>query len=157
MGELLRKMNQFAATLCGYFLALLMVMLLLDIILRTAGHPIIGVGELSMFVMFITVYLGMGDCERTGNHIKVNFLTERMSPSTKKFFGIFTGLLCTFMLIVCTYAMAINTLDSYEGDEAIAGLIAFPVWPVKFIMTMGITLYTLQNLYNFYLVIKEKA
>ncbi len=157
MGELLKKMNQFAAVLCGYLLALLMVMLLLDIIFRTAGHPIIGVGELSMFVMLTTVYLGMGDCERTGDHVKVDFLTERMSPRIKKFFGIFTGLLCAFMLILCTYAMVINTLDSYEGDEAIAGLIAFPVWPVKFIMTVGITLYTLQNLYNFYLTIKEKV
>ncbi|WP_446424599.1 TRAP transporter small permease [Mailhella sp.] len=156
MGELLKKVNMFAAAACGYILAVLMVMLLLDIISRTAGHPIIGVAELSTFVMLTTVYLGMGDCERRFGHVKVEFLTDRLPPKWRKAFLVFSGILSSSMLVVCTYAMFINTIDSYVGDEAVAGLVAYPIWPVKSIMCVGILLYCLQALYNLWMLIVSK-
>lgn len=157
MGNLLKKINEFASVLCGYFLVLLMCMLLLDIIFRLAGHPIIGIAELSMFVMVTTVYLGMGECERQLSHVKVDFITDKLSASLQRKFYIFAGTVGVITLMICTYAIFTNALDSYRNNEAIAGLISFPIWPVKLIMSIGMLLYCLQAFYNLYALITNKS
>lgn len=156
MGNFLKKVNNFASVLCGYFLMLLMVMLLLDIIFRIAGHPIIGIAELSMFVMVTTVYLGMGECERLSSHVKVDFITDKMSASVQKKFYVFSGIISVVTLIICSYAMISNTIDSFHNNEAIAGLISFPLWPVKTAMSIGLLLYCFQAMYNLYALIFNK-
>lgn len=155
MGKILSKINIFASIICGYFLAILMIMLLLDIFFRTIGKPIIGIAELSMFVMLTTVYLGMGECERVHGHVKVDFITDKLPTSIQKYFKIFSHIICFITLIICSYSMITNTIDSYNGNEAIAGLISFPVWPVKLLMSIGLLLYCLQALYNLYCIIFE--
>jgi TRAP-type C4-dicarboxylate transport system permease small subunit len=155
MGELLKRVNMFLSAGCGYILAVLMIMLMLDIIFRTAGHPIIGVAELSTFVMLTTVYLGMGDCERRGGHVKVEFLTDRLPPKYRKLFLVCSGILGAAMLVICAYAIIVNAYDSYMEDEAVAGLVPYPVWPVKSIMAVGVTMYALQALYNLWALITD--
>ena len=44
--------------------------------------------------------------------------------------------------------MYINTIDSYNSDEAMAGLVPIAIWPTKAIITIGIFLYTIQTLIN---------
>jgi len=150
MGELLKKMNMTASVVCGYFLAILMFMLMLDICTRTFGYPLIGVGELSMFVMLTTVYLGMGDCERTRSHVNVDVVATWVPPKVAKAMKIFCGILCVGTLAICSYSIILSTIDSYVGDEALSGLVNYSIWPVKCFMSIGIVLYFLQAAYNLY-------
>lgn len=107
--------------------------------------------------MLTTVYLGLANCEVARGHVRVEFLTERMSPRTAKGFAVFTGILSIFTLAVCSWAMTMNAIDSYTGDEAMAGLVPIPVWPIKAIMAVGIILYLLATLLNFFLTLREPA
>ncbi len=157
MIKLLDSMTLRCAELCGWLLVVLMVFLLADIIFRTAGFPLIGVAELSMFVMLTTVYLGMANCEMNDGHVKVEFLTDKLSPRVKRGFALFTGLLSVITLAICTYAMTVNAYDSYVDDEAMAGLVPYQVWPVKGIMAFGIALYFLQSLTRFVRVLRNES
>lgn len=156
MIKLLDSMTLRCAELCGWLLVVLMLFLLADIIFRTAGYPLIGVAELSMFVMLTTVYLGMANCEMNDGHVKVEFFVERLSSSRRRCFSLFTGLLSIITLAICTYAMTVNAIDSYVDDEAMAGLVPYPVWPVKGIMAFGIALYFLQSLARFVRVVRNR-
>ena len=155
MKKFLAYLSRLSSTICGYLLAVLGLLLFMDIMLRTAGHPIIGVAEISMYVMLSTVYLGMGNCEQNRGHVKIDFLTDRLRPSFARKILIFSGALSSGTLIVCTYAMVINTIDSFKGNEALAGLVPLTVWPIKAVMSFGIFLYLVQFIYNFISLIRQ--
>ena len=129
-----------------------MVIICFDIIMRTIGHPILGVAELSMIIMLTTVYFGLANCEQVHGHIVVDFLLERVPPKVTKILNIVCGILCFGTLIICTYSMLLNTIDSYVGDEAMAGLVPIEIWPIKAIITTGLLLYTIQTLSNLLIV-----
>ncbi len=155
MRNFLSRLSEISANVCGWLLMVLMALLFLDIVCRTVGYPILGVAEISMCVMLTTVYLGLANCEVARGHVKVEFLTERMSPRMAKWVAVFTGILSIFTLAVCSWAMTMNAIDSYTGDEAMAGLVPIPVWPIKAIMAAGIILYLLATLLNFSLNLRE--
>ena len=152
MHEFLKKLSIYSSSLCGWLLAVLMVIICFDIIMRFIGHPILGVAELSMIIMLTTVYFGLANCEQVHGHIVVDFLLERVPPKATKILNIVCGLLCFGTLIICTYSMLLNTIDSYVGDEAMAGLVPIEIWPIKAIITTGILLYTIQTLSNLLIV-----
>ena len=152
MHEFLRKLSIYSSSLCGWLLAVLMVIICFDIIMRTIGHPILGVAELSMIIMLTTVYFGLANCEQVHGHIVVDFLLERVPANVSKFLSIVCGIMCFGTLIICTYSMFMNTVDSYVGDEAMAGLVPLEIWPIKAIITIGLFLYTIQTLNNLLIV-----
>ncbi len=156
MINLLDKTTLRCAEICGWLLVVLMVFLLADIFFRTAGYPLIGVAELSMFVMLTTVYLGMANCEMHNGHVKVEFFVERLPDRRRRSFALFTGFLNCVTLAICTYAMTVNAYDSYVEDEAMAGLVPYQVWPVKAVMAFGIALYFLQSLRRFIETVRNK-
>ena len=152
MHEFLKRLSIYSSSLCGWLLAVLMVIICFDIIMRTIGHPILGVAELSMIIMLTTVYFGLANCEQVHGHIVVDFLLDRVPPKTTKILNIACGILCFGTLVVCTYSMLLNTIDSYVGDEAMAGLVPIEIWPIKAIITIGLLLYTIQTLSNLLIV-----
>ncbi|WP_346666188.1 TRAP transporter small permease [uncultured Mailhella sp.] len=152
MHEFLKRLSIYSSSLCGWLLAVLMVIICFDIIMRTIGHPILGVAELSMIIMLTTVYFGLANCEQVHGHIVVDFLLERVPPKVAKFLSIVCGVLCFGTLVVCTYAMILNTMDSYAGDEAMAGLVPIEIWPIKALITIGLLLYTIQTLNNLLII-----
>ena len=97
----------------------------------------------------------MGDCERRGGHVKVEFLTDRLPPKYRKLFLACSGTLGAAMLVVCSYAIIVNAYDSYMENEAVAGLVPYPIWPVKSIMAVGVTMYALQAIYNLWALITD--
>lgn len=157
MYAFLKKFSILSANFCGWLLALLMAVIFMDILLRTAGHPILGVAEMSTFIMLTTVYLGMANCEYRREHVRVTFFLDRLPPRPARALNIACGVICSLTLAVCTWSMFVNTLDSYAGDEAMAGLVPIVVWPVKAVMTFGIGLYCLQTVANLLLAIHEPA
>ncbi|WP_298068864.1 TRAP transporter small permease [uncultured Mailhella sp.] len=152
MYSFLRKLSIYSSSFCGWLLAILMVIIFFDIVMRTIDHPILGVAELSMIIMLTTVYLGLANCEQNHGHIAVDFIQEIIPKKIVKVFNIMCGILCVGTLVVSTYFMFINTVDSYVGDEAMAGLVPIVIWPVKAIITFGLLLYTIQSFINLLVV-----
>lgn len=148
MYNFLKKLSIYSSNLCGWLLGILMVIICFDIIMRSIGHPILGVAELSMMIMLTTVYLGLANCEQANGHISVDFVLDRIPAKASKFLSTACGLLGFVTLIICTYSMFINTVDSYTSDEAMAGLVPIAIWPTKAIITFGLFLYTIQTLTN---------
>ncbi len=148
MYKFLKTLSIYSSNLCGWLLGILMIVICFDIIMRTIGHPILGVAELSMIIMLTTVYLGLANCELAHGHIVVDFVLDRVSARVSKIFSTVCGILSFGTLIICTYSMYINTIDSYNSDEAMAGLVPIAIWPTKAIITIGIFLYTIQTLIN---------
>ena len=141
--------------MCGWMLSVVMLLLIVDVVCRTFATPVMGVAELAMFVMIASVFAGLGNCEMQRGHVRVESLVELLSPGKQKIAMICTYLVAIATIGIATYAMCDNAWASYVDKEGIAGAISYPLYPVKFVMSLGMIVYTLQLVINLYEEIKK--
>lgn len=136
-------------------MSIVMILLIIDVLFRTFSTPLMGVAELAMFVMIGTVYAGLGNCEMERGHVRVGSLVEMLSPKNQKLAMILTYVLAIVTIGIATYAMCDNAWASYVDKEAIAGAVSYRLYPVKFVMALGMIVYTLQLVINLYEEIRK--
>lgn len=147
--------NKICAEVCGWMLSIVMLLLIADVGFRTFATPVMGVAEIAMFVMIGTVYAGLGNCEMGRGHVRVGSVVEMLSPRHQKTAMIITYMVAIITIGIATYAMCDNAWDSFSDSEGIAGAVNYPLYPVKFVMALGMIVYTVQLMINLYEEIKK--
>lgn len=132
------------AELCGWFLLVVMALIVVDLVSRAAGTPVYGVSESAMFVMIAIVYLGLPYAEKMKAHVRVELILDNLPPRLSAAFNLIMYLLVVGTMFVVLYAVTINAWGSYELRQAIAGPTPLLTWPVKFVMVAGLLLYVVQ-------------
>lgn len=144
LSRMLSKINKTMGWLCGLLMVVMMVLLLLDCGSRIIDSPLVGMSELSVFVLIIVTYLGLSGGEEMRQHVRVEVVLSRLSGRTKLLVewivSVFELLTISLMLV----AVCINALKSFRTGEAVTGAVQLPLWPVKWIMVVGLFLYLLQ-------------
>jgi TRAP-type C4-dicarboxylate transport system permease small subunit len=148
MRTLIHKINQILSGFCGWLMVAMMILLVIDIISRTIRRPVQGMAELSVFVMMIVIYLGMARCEENKEHVSLEIIINTLPPFLKRVMGLFFYLLACLTVSLLLYAVAQNALVSYRSHEAIEGTVELRIWPVKFIMVIGLIFFWIQTLIN---------
>lgn len=148
MSGIIKLVNNILAELCGWMTGVVMLLLLVDVICRTFGTPIMGVAELAMFVMVGTVFAGLANCEMEKGHVRVDSLVGMLPPKGQKIAMAITYGVAALTIGCAAVATCENAYWSFVDNEGIAGAINYPLWPVKFIMALGMILYTLQIVLN---------
>ena len=72
------------AEISGYFLMVIIFLLILDFISRGMFYPIQGVNELAVFVMVAIVYMGLADTEEQRKHISVTVIINRLPQKLRQ-------------------------------------------------------------------------
>ena len=146
MKALLHKSNQILSAFCGWLMLAMMVLLMIDVFSRTIDISIQGMTELTVFVMMVAIYLGLARCEQYKEHVRLEIIVNALPPSIRKFMGVFAYLLAFVTVGIFFYALAQNTLKSFQSGEALSGTVEIRIWPVKFIMLIGLAFYWIQTL-----------
>lgn len=68
---------------------------------------------------------------------------------------ILTYIVAIVTIAIATYAMCDNAWASFVDKEGIAGAVSYPLYPVKFVMALGMIVYTAQLAINLYEEIKR--
>ena len=137
-----------SAQLGGWLLCILMLSLIVDFVSRGIFMPVPGVGEVSVFVMVVCVYMGIAYCEQLKGHVKVELIISRFPPRLRGMINLFNYFMILLTVAVVSYAACQSALYSYHVKEAVAGHIPLPVYPVKFAIFIGVVLYWVQLLLN---------
>lgn len=143
------------AELCGWFLLIVMSLILVDLMSRAMGTPIYGVSESAMFVMIAIVYMGLPYTEKMQAHVRVELIVDALPPRIAATVDLVMYILVAITMLVVLYAVTLNAWGSYEGRQAIAGPIPLVVWPVKFVMVAALVLYFLRILANLWVILKN--
>lgn len=151
MISLLQKVNKICAELCGWLLCFVMVFLLIDIVSRFMGSPVLGVAEMAMFTVMAMVYLGLGNCEMRKGHVQVESLIAALPKSLQNILSSIMYILSIGTIGIAAYALTSNALESFRDMESITGLVPYPLFPVKMIMSFGLWVYFVQLVINFML------
>lgn len=154
--------------LCGWMMILLMILLVVDFagrgvpstvrmfgeILGSTGlvalseaswlQPMSVLADLSVFFMIIAVYLGLALCEERGQHVGIEIADTVLKGKTRQAVKVLSYLLQAVIVCVMVYALYKNTMRSFTRNEAVSGLVALNLWPVKACALFGLVLYCIQ-------------
>ena len=155
MKGLLRRIVHFFAEISGWFLSIIMFLLVLNFVTRYFGFPIHGLLELSTFVFLAIIYLGMSHCEENDEHIKVNAVIKRLPEKFARGLNIFNYIVAVLMGAALTYAALRTAISAVETGEAVPGTAPLPTAPVKIAMAIGLLFFVFQAIVHFGRLVKN--
>jgi len=135
--RLLLNVSHFFAEISGWFLSIIMFLLVLNLVTRFAGMPIQGLLEMSTFVFLALIYLGLAHCEENDEHIKVRAVIKRVPMKFARGMNIFNYLLAIVIGSIITYAAGDTALDAFRSGESVPGTAPLPTYPVKIAIFIG--------------------
>lgn len=143
--EFIEKVNFSFAGLSAISLIIMMIVICLDVFGRLFfNRPIYGALGLTRTLLVILIFSAIGYAQVEKTHIKVEILLKKMDFLTRKIVVI-CGLCFSFIVMsLMTYGTALNASQSLVIKETMAGIINFPVWPARIIISFGCLLLTLQ-------------
>ncbi len=133
----------------GSNLALLAIMLgvSVDTTLRyVANSPIAGMLEGVELLLVFAVFAGLAQTQAEGGNIGIEVLTERLHGRALAFARALTALFALALFAAMTWATGAYAWRSWQMGEYSAGLIAFPIYPSRFIVAFGCLFLCLQLL-----------
>lgn len=138
------QINQSLAELCGWLLIAVVIFMVTDLVSRGFSRPLYGVSELAMFTMIAIVYLGLSHAEERDAHIRVEFLTDKLSGTPSRLLRGFITLISLVTVAIVAWSVWINAVGAWESHQALAGPRPILVYPIKFVIFIALILYGLQ-------------
>lgn len=118
-----------------------------DAILRyVIGRPIAGMLEGVELLLVFAVFANLAQTQAEGGNITIGVLTERLSGRSLALVQFVMSLLALGLFGTMTWATGQMAWRSWTMGEYSAGLIAFPIYPSRFIVAFGCFFLCLQLL-----------
>lgn len=157
MRQILKKLNGLLATLGGLLMTIMMVLFIVNIVSREIDKPVPALLQFAVFSMLILIYLGLANAEEDDEHVRLEVITERVSQKTKDKMNFVRYCIELVVVAIGIYAAGIGAYDSYLSGEALkTAWVPMVLWPVRFIIFVGLILYGLQLLSNIIYHKKDK-
>ena len=111
---------------------------------QVLGGSLPGMIELSESLFVAMVFLGLAQAERTGEHVRVTLLTGRLAPRAAAGLRSVTLVIALAVVGWMTWATGLRAVDSVARMEYRLGLLSWPIWPVRVVIPICLTLFGLQ-------------
>jgi TRAP-type mannitol/chloroaromatic compound transport system permease small subunit len=136
---------RFLGLVAGVACCITMAMVAVNVIGRYGFNmPFDGAFVYAQSLLTITVFFSLALTQFDKGHIKVSFLTRRM---TGRFGGAveITMLFLGFLLFaLSSYATLQFAIESFEVDEQVFDSVQYPIYPIKFVVFFGLLLLAVQ-------------
>lgn len=128
--------------------AIILVMMLLttaDVAFRFfLNSPIPGAYELSEFLLVGVVFLAISYVQACRAHIMVDLFTDRLPRWATLGLDILSALLALVVFAVLTWQAGFQAWRAWVIDDYTMGLIAYPIWPARAALALGVAVYCLR-------------
>lgn len=152
MAAFIAKVGRFLSGFTGWLMVAMMMLLVIDIVARSLGHPLQLMAELSVFVMMIVIYLGFARCEHEREHVGLEAVTNLFSRANRLRIAYLAQVLAVITVALLLYAIVADAKHAFETNSAIEGVVDIPLWPTKFIMAAGMVVFLAQAIVNLFRV-----
>jgi TRAP-type C4-dicarboxylate transport system permease small subunit len=128
----------------GAGLLIAMVLGVADVIGSYFNHPVAGAYEFTESTMVLVVFGGLTYAQIKRKHIRVELLYTHVAPRVQSGMDIVAGLAAIAFILLLLWQGLNEAQYSWEIDEATSGLIRFPLYPARFALIFGASLFFLQ-------------
>ncbi len=145
MGKFNVMISNLLNAISQFFLALIMVLVVSNVLMRLLGRPIMGSYEFVGYLATMVTSLALGYCAIQGGHIAIDFFFNRLHLGFRKVMDIIVSIFISLFLLLILYRTAL-----YANQLRISGEVSLttgiPYYPVGFTVVLGFLIYFLVSL-----------
>ncbi len=142
MIESARKLSNGGAFIASMLLVILVVLILVEIVLRYFFNTsTMRADEYSGYLYLALVCFGFGYTFMRDGHIRITFLTSKVSSKTSSLIDIFAGIVTLGVLCFAFYRTLLLSLDSFETGVVSEGVSATPLFIPQMVLPIGFLLF----------------
>lgn len=143
--EAVERMLARLGVLSGFATLLIMLVVVADVAGRALlNAPLHMSTEVSELLLVMLVFLGLAAAQQTRQNYAIDIVTRHL-PTGLQLLVEHLGYLFSLVLVaVLAWLSTKQAYSAFERGEAGFGIIAFPIWPARFILSIGLWLLALQ-------------
>ena len=129
----------------------LTIMLVLEVanaIGRKLLKPVPVTVETAESLMITTIFLAIAYVALNEEHTYVSLITRKLRPTSKRYIDAFGHLIGAIVLVFLTIGAWKAGLVAMFQLEIRIGVIRFPIWVFRLFFAIGLTMFTLQLIFN---------
>ena len=123
--------------------------------IRILNQSIPGVIKLSEAGLVLALFLGLAVVVRNRGHIRIEILVTSLGPRTRRFCDVTGYLFTTVFFSMWSWQMGHMAAKSWSIRETATGLLSFPLYPIKFILFLGLLIATIESVRHLVLSVHE--
>jgi|UPI00038036A5 TRAP-type C4-dicarboxylate transport system permease small subunit len=130
-------------------LVVLMFAITLDVVVRyltKASVP--GMLEIAESCLVISIFFGLPLAAVRGEHVAVSLVTDRLGAAAARACALFAWAVTSLFLAWMSWASIVRALDATQRGEERFGLIRWPIWPMRWVIVVGLVVFFTVALLN---------
>lgn len=139
MEKLIRGTARVLAVLSAVAIVVMVIAIAIDVFVRnTTGASLGGMIEIAETAMVTAVAFGLAWAGVNGEHVAVTLITDRFGPRMAKITNIFVWIVTAVYTGWLSYANILRSIDSWGSKETRFGLVQWPMYPMRWVLTIGL-------------------
>lgn len=158
MEKLIRGIARLLAVLSAVAIVVMVIAIAIDVFVRNAtGASLPGMIEIAETAMVTAVAFGLAWAGVNGEHVAVTLLTDRFNATWAKIINIFVWTLVSFYTFWLSYSNILHSIQATQSGEIRFGLVQWPMYPMRWVLTLGFISLLLVSLVNLYRCLTNKG
>ena len=126
------------------FIFLLMLLITVDITGRYFGYPTMLAHEMSAYLLVAICFIGLSYALRTGSHIEVTVVRDRLSPKVRQILMVVTSCIATIFCGWLTWVTLNVAIESLIQNTTSITIIHTPLWIPQSFISLGLAMITIE-------------
>lgn len=157
MGHILQKFYDICGALAGGLILCICVLISAQIILNTFGRLSLGTlpstipsyADFSGFMLAGATFLALAHTLRSGGHIRVNLVADRLPQSAQFVAEIFVLIIAMTLLGYATWFMVALVVESIHYRDVSSGIVPVALWIPQSVAAFGVGLLFVSVVHTF--------
>ena len=129
--------TRFSGFIAGIVLFGMMMLTTIDVICRYFFNAsILGVYEITEFMMLCVVFFSLSFAQKLKGHVAVNILVDRLSNKNRQIFDICNFFISIIFLLLIAWKSSSQGIELFHSNR-VSGNLAIPVYPFFFVLSLG--------------------
>ena len=132
---------KWATRLSGYIAGIvlfgMMMLTTIDVICRYFFNAsILGVYEITEFMMVCVVFFSLSFAQKLKGHVAVNILVDRLSNKNRQIFDVCNFLISIIFLLLVAWMSSSQGIELFHSNR-VSGNLTIPVYPFFIVLALG--------------------
>ena len=134
---IVKLVTRLSGYIAGIVLFGMMMLTTIDVICRYFFNAsILGVYEITEFMMVCVVFFSLSFAQKLKGHVAVNILVDRLSNKNRQIFDVCNFLISIIFLLIIAWMSSSQGIELFNSNR-VSGNLTIPVYPFFFVLSLG--------------------
>jgi len=129
--NVLKVVTKILDTIGGAALTFMMLLTVTDVIMRAAGHPLVGTFEVVALLLALVIGFTIPKVSFDRGHIRVDLVIEAVSKRTRDVMNTLTRLVCLALFIIISVNL-FSVAGELRASGEVSPTIQLPAYPIAY-------------------------